>query len=428
LGILATNPDDLGNLVATWEKLARVETDFGTTIETREIVTIPRTFIDGKWRTRQWKVAKVRFQAPPEAVELSALLGATGVPIIDGRQLMVSALTTLEGGCYYDFRGIKSGTTLPEYLASRGASEGQVASLESLEKAVVLHSGVTAKERMVSVFRGAGVRASVGGGLVAITFDPFDEDRDPGSSAVRNLLEFRGRGSEVILELSNGFHEWTLFNEQGKLVTVAPPNLASDHRIPEPHTRNLQPGISCIRCHAAEDGWRGLTNDVPRILAAGTDIFGDLSDPGDRLKSVQLLAGLYSGDWFEAGVGPLAVGRLTYDRACFQVTGRPVDETSLLISTMFEGYAYTPLDAWAVARELGIEGLPPSDGNPETDADVRAACGVLRQFIGAVPIEGAVAREDPILASILAGIPVSRRSWQSAAHIAYERCYNRAVK
>jgi hypothetical protein len=93
---------------------------------------------------------------------------------------------------------------------------------------------------------------------------------------------------------------------------------------------------------------------------------------------------------------------------------------------MFEGYAYTLLDAWAVARELGIEGLPASDGNPETEDDVRVACGVLRQFIGAAPIEGAVAREDAVIASVLAGIPVSRRTWQSAAHLAYERTYQRA--
>ena len=127
-------------------------------------------------------------------------------------------------------------------------------------------------------------------------------------------------------------------------------------------------------------------------------------------------------------MGPLAVGRLTYDRACFQVTGKPVDETSLLISAMYDGYAYQLLDCWAVAKELGIEGLPASDGNAEMDDDVQAACGVLRQFIGAAPIDGAVAREDAVIASVLAGIPVSRRTWQSAAHLVYERCYNRVVK
>lgn len=428
LGVLATDADDLANLVATWEKLAGLDTDFGATITEKRVVKIPRTKINGKFYTSQWRLVTTRFQAPAEAIELSAVLGGTACPIIDGRQLMTSALTTLEGGLYYRFRGIASDATLKGYLQSRGASEEQVAALESLEKAVVLHSGVTAKERMVSVFRGAGVRASAGGGIVAITFDPFDEDRDPSRSAVRNLLEFRGRGSEVILELSNGFHEWTLWDAAGKLVKVAPPNLASDHRIPEPHTRQLQPGISCLRCHGPEDGWRGLTNDVPKILAAGTDIFGDLSAPEDRLKSVQLLAGLYSGDWFEAGIGPLAVGRLTYDRAVFQCTGRGADAIASTISAQFDGFAYQLLDVWDVAAELGIEGLPASDNDPATDDDVRAACEALRVFIGAAPVDGAIAREDAIISSVLAGIPVSRRSWQSAAHLAYERCYSRGLQ
>jgi hypothetical protein len=427
-GLLATDADRFANLAATWERLSDVDRDFGTVLVDDQIVTVPRfKHTDGKFYTRQHRITKTRVNPWPQWAELSAALGGTLVPVIDCRELRETALTTLDGGLYYEFRGITRGTTLKEYLALHGANEEQVAALQSLEKAVVLNSGVTAKERMVSLFRGSGVRASAGGGLVALTFDPFDEDLAASDSAVRNLLNFRGRGSEVILELPNGYHEWTLWDQQGRLVRVVPPFLADDHQVPEPFTNNLQPGLSCLRCHGPDDGWKGFGNDVQVIQRGGTDLFGDLS-AADQQQQIVLLASLYSGDWFIPGTGPFAVGRLSYNRACFESTGRGSKEIAALITTLHDGYAYQLLDVWAVARELGIEGLPPSDGNPLTDEDERAACDVLRQFIGAAPVPGGVAREDATIAAVLAGIEITRRFWQTGSSIAYERCYQRGLK
>jgi len=428
LAMLATDADELTELLGTWERLAEVETDFTATVEVTELVKVPKyKHTDGKLYTHRRRTSKVQGFAAHVSNEMHELGSKTlsAVPVIDGRELLRTALSTLEGGLYYEFRGIGS-KNLAAYLRSRGASEEQVAKLDSLEKAVKLRSDITGKERLVSLFRGAGVRASLGGGLVSLTFDPFDESRDVRDSAIRNLLNFRGDGSEVIVELANGFHEFTLWDAAGKLVRSAPSNLASDHTIPEPQTRNLQPGISCIRCHAAEDGWRGFSNDVPKILAAGTDIFGDLSSGADVQKQQQLIAGLYGGDWFEAGTGPFAVGRLTYNRAVFRATGRQVNELTATLGQLYNGYAYNDLDVWGVANELGVTGLPASDGNPETDDDVTAACLSLRSFIGAAPVNGVVAREDAVIASVLAGITISRRTWNTAKHLSYERCYQRS--
>lgn len=437
LAAMATEPTELAHLVATWEKLAAVDRDFTATLiekQTELVKVAPYKHTDGKTYTARKQTREVVVTGPAAEIvpEITAMTSLTGsaVPIIDGRELLKTALSTTEGGLYYSFRGLEVGKTkLKDYLLSRGASEEQVARLESLEKAVVLSSAVTGKERMVAVFQGAGVRPSTGSGICSLTFDPFDEDRAAGDSPVRNLLDFRGRAIEGILELANGFHEWTLFDAvTGLLVASAPDQAAADHLIPAPYSKILQPGISCIRCHARGDGWQGLENDVPKILAGGTDIFGDLSSPADQQKQVQLLAGLYSGDWFTVGTGPLSVGRLTYDRACFEVTGKPVAEISNLIATLYAGYAYELLDVWDVANELGVVGLPPSDNDPETSADVKAACEVLNQFIAAVPVPGQITREDGVIAAIKAGIPVSRRSWQSAAHIARERTMTRGLK
>lgn len=433
LGEICTDEADQANLVATWDRLNRVDDAFSFNIVTTEIVKVdPPLKINGKtFRTQERINRTTGFAAhvAPVMTELSALTGNNKAPIIDARELIRSATTTLEGGLYYRFRRLTPGVTkLKDYLASRGASEQQVEQLESLEKAVVFFSEVSGKERMVAVFRGAGVRASRGGGVVSITFDPFDEDRSDGQSPARNLLNFRGRGHEVIVEFANGFHEWTLWNEAGVLVDVAPQNLVSDGDIPNPHTKNLQPGISCIRCHARDQGWRGLVNDAPKLIAGGTDIFGDLSSAEDQRKQVQLLAGLYSGDWFDIGTGPLTVGRLSYNRVCVEATGVGAREIGEIVSAMYAAYWYDRLDVWDVANEIGIVGLPPSDGDPATVVDQKAAIDSLKLFIQAAPIPGQIAREDANIAAIIAGVEIGRRGWQSSAHIALERAYQRAGK
>lgn len=429
-GILATDADDLANLAATWEKLARVETDFGTTIETREIVTIPRTFIDGKWRTRQWKVARVRFQAPPEAVELSAILGGTGVPIVDLRELQRFSLGTLNGACYYEFRGITADMKIGEYLISRGASREQVEKLESIEKAVVTFSKVTGKERLVAIFRGAGVRPTAGGGIVAMTFDLTDAEKAAADSPFRNLLSFEGSAIEMLVELPNGYIEATLWNaKDGTLVRVVPQNVAMDTTIPGPFTKNLVPIGSCITCHAPGGAWQGFENDVPKILASGVDVFGDLSSAESQPKQAQLLAGLYNGpSWFQAGIGPLAVARLTHSHACFQTTGKDAEGIGAIIQQFRDGYEYTLLNVWDVARELGIEGIEPSDDNPGTTADLTKACEQMKAFIKVAPIEGAIAREDPAIGLVLGGVPITRTTYESAKHLMMERAYQRGAK
>jgi hypothetical protein len=434
LGVLATDLDDFANLVTTWDRLAETERDFTASITETRIVTVkPFRHANGKTYTRKRQTITVRGPAAHVATEwvaLAAALGSTECPIIDLRELQRAALGTRNGGLYYDFRGIRPNATLKEYLASRGASEGQVESLESLEKAVIAFSGVTGKERMVSLFRGAGVRASMGGGLVALTFDPFDEDRDADGAPLRNLLNFRGRGSEVILELANGYHEFTLWNAAGKLVRVVPQQLAMDSTIPHPFTQNLEPAISCIACHAQGGGWRGFENDVPKILSAGVDIFGDLSSPVDQAKQAQLLAGLYTGpSWFTVGTGPFAVGRLTYSAATLRTTGQDVETVSANLIAARDAYEYTLLDSWAVAAELGISGLTASDGKPDTDADAVAATAELAEFIGALPAaDGSIAREDAIIGVICAGIPVNRTSFDTVRHLLYERAYSRGLK
>lgn len=434
LGVFATDEANLAGLLNTWEKFTLVERDFTVKTIVAKKVSVPR-YRASNGKFYDFKVEDVTIRGPAVYVDepVTKLFEFTGseVPIIDSRLFRKIAMTNLEGGLYYEFRGIKPDTKLKGYLANRGASEEQVKVLESLEKSVQMRSKVTGKERMISVFRGAGVRPSVGGGLVSLTFDPFDEDREE-QSPIRNLLNFRGRGSEVIIELSNGMHEWTLWDDAGNSVRSAPDKLVADHTIPSPFTQILQPGISCVVCHASESGWRTADNDVQKVLSSGVNIFGDLSSKEDLLKQSQLLAGLYTGpSWFKVGTGPFAVGRLTYTEACARVTGLSAQEVATLMGRFRDAYEYTDLDIWAVANELGIVGITPSDGKPETEADMLAALAEMRPIIGAIPphatINGIVA-EDAVAATILAGVPVSRRTFDTVKGILMTRAYSRMAQ
>lgn len=429
LGLFATEPQDLKEILDAWEKFTLVEKDFTfQTILAKQRVTVPRYRAgNGKWYDYKIQDVTVRTAAPYVQNDVALLLERTGseVPIIDAREFQRTGMTTQEGGLYYEFRGIKKGTKLVDYLKSRGASQEQAESLEALEKVALLKSKVTGKERQVFIFRGAGVRPTVGTGIISGTYDIFDEDR-AANSPLRNLLHFVGRGTELIVEMSNGFHEFTLWDANGNLVLSAPDKLVQDHTIPEPNNQILAPGISCVVCHAQESGWRTAPNDVKTILASGTNIFGDLTSKDDAIKQAQVLAGMYTGpDWFEAGTGPLAIGRLTYSKAVLRATGQTAQDVATRIGLYRDAYQYTDLTIWDVAKEIGITGIPESDGNNATQDDLQAALITMRQIIGANPAPGQVVAEDPIISAVLAGIPITRRSWDTVAGFAMSRAYSR---
>lgn len=429
LGLFATEGQDLKEILDAWEKFTLVEKDFTfKTILAKQKVSVPKYRAgNGKWYDYKIQDVTVRTAAPYVQADVAILLERTGseVPIIDAREFQRTGMTTQEGGLYYEFRGLKKSTKLVDYLKSRGASQQQAEELESLEKLAILKSKVTGKERQVAIFRGAGVRPTVGGGIISITFDIFDRDRAE-NSPLRNLLHFVGRGSEVIVEMSNGFHEFTLFDANGNLVDSAPDQLVQDHTIPEPHNQILAPGISCVVCHAQESGWRTAPNDVKTILASGTNIFGDLTSKDDAIKQAQILAGMYTGpDWFEAGTGPLAVGRLTYSKAVLRATGQSAQDVATRIGQYRDTYQYADLTIWDIAREIGITGIPGSDGNDATQDDLQAALMTMKQLIGANPAPGQVLPEDPIISAALAGISITRRSYDTIAGVCMTRAYSR---
>jgi hypothetical protein len=103
-------------------------------------------------------------------------------------------------------------------------------------------------------------------GFVAITNDLKDDNIDIAKHPVANLEDTEPDAHEVIWVKGNGWHGFALFNGQGELQEEVPFDIANDSTIPSGYTQRLQNGISCVRCHAADDGWRMCRNDVKTIL------------------------------------------------------------------------------------------------------------------------------------------------------------------
>lgn len=437
LTMIATEPKELLNLLETWEKLSFHDTDFTATVRNRIIIledVEPYTHTDGKrYKKRKKSIEQVvRGAAVHVNQELTALIASTGsvVPIIDSRDFVTGSLSTLDQGLYYAFRGIPADIKLEDYLRWVGVSDGHAKLFESpgaavvsdtIDKAVVSVSRVTGKPRMIVLLPTAGVRPSEGRGVAAVTLDFLDESRGDQQNALRNLADAKADGFEVIVTQENGLSEYSVWNQNFTLFKSAPDGLVSDKKV-GPHTNRLQAANSCIVCHGPDSGWRPFRNAVPIALKSGFDIFFDASLKDNTERQQQQLAGMYAGrDWFAAGVGPLSGGQITYDRAVFSAAAIPLKDCAAALELMYTSYIDS-LDPWDVARELGINGLPPSDNDDNTYEDSAAAGKALEPWIAAkADGSGPIVQEDGIIVYIRSGETISRTDYESCEHLLYER-------
>ncbi len=284
------------------------------------------------------------------------LAQATGAaaPILRLDWFQAKALTTTEGGRYYDFmqyeRAPKQGTAEAALLATVGADVELSKRVNGDRRVGIIESEVTAKARRVDVGQGAI-------GDYWVTHDIFDEDVSPERHPLYNLLAFFDRGREIIFERPNGLHGFAITNNTGQLVDSAPPNLVADHEIPRPHTRVLQGAISCIRCHASSGGLQPCENDVGDALKLTggrlpLDIFDDLGAlDKERRENVDRLASLYAGNFQTK----LKNGRIKYADAVFAASkGLEVKEASELVAEMFGDWRYAKITPQRALLELGI--------------------------------------------------------------------------
>lgn len=405
LSSLATDPQDFAILLANVESLALDEPYFHRTfavdVEHRPI-TCPKFLYHGKWFTSH------RLVVPAEHLGLGKqLFSVTGRinPIMRADQFVVKVMSTTQGGRYYDFRGLAKDTTLKGYLASRGANEALVESLDSDSRVAIVRSQVSGKPRRVDFFYAVGLRPTSGIPLVAITRDVSDESLSPDFDPFYNLLNFKFNASEVFTHLSNGLLEYTLFNNKGQIVKEVPPDIAVDHEIPKPHTQRLEPAISCIRCHwkKTHDGWRLLTSDIQSLLRTkqdGTriDVLSDISTNTNQQDVLRRLAGLYSGDYKE----PFRLVRNTLSNVVFSNTHKTIEDLGKAYTQLWLDYKYSLVTPKIACNELG-----------SSLKDDTKALETLNRLLPPLPeLQPNLSLEDSVVALLKAGIGVNRFQWE----------------
>lgn len=361
----------------------------------------------GSWSKRQTQieVQRVATYGSHVGLEQAVLLqglSQSNAAIVRYDFMLVRMLSSIDGGMYYRFAGINpkpsKGTAQDAFLASLGADENLVQQLRSDQRAAMFRSGVTGKPRRIDAFYGVGVRPGNGTGLITMTHDIADNDVDPRSDPVRNLLNLKDQAREIIAAKPNGLHIFALFNSQGALQDEVPPNIARDHNVPSPHTARLQAAISCIRCHGPESGLKPFENEVQTMLSGLLDVFGDVSSKDQIPDQLDRLAGLYSGDLGK----PLRRERDDYNDAVYLVTGgMTVAQVSSKLSDIYGDYVYREIGAFEACYELGY--LVPRDQAAYYLSQVLPP--LQQDIIGISP-------EDPIVGALKAGLKVNRYQWE----------------
>lgn len=389
LAIIGGDNAHVERLIGVWESLRRVEPYFhaNAVIPNPEHKPAPE---NGKPDIRsEVEKSPVLLKIIPApylpAADIKALEVGTHslIPIVRGDWLIEKAMSQINGGRYYEFRGLRGDQAVKQddYLESRGLDTKAIDANQDIDRAVVVPREPTGSPGAIILAWSTKPSPGRGPGLAAITHDQFEEDQtNPEFNPERNLLGAEFRGAEIIVTLPSGWHEYSLWDAGGNLVDEAPPNLAADRTVPRPGLPRLQPAISCVRCHGQADGWLPIADRVRARLAKGEDILGDFSrrnvnDP----DTLNLLAGLYTSDIDEG----LRLGRNAYHDAvvlgvgAVGESGRTVSVASAWLADVIGAYVYAEVTADVAARELGLESLA---GLPRANPEDVALLALFDQF------------------------------------------------
>lgn len=296
-----------------------------------------------------------------QAAELGTQLGSV-TPILraDWFHYIISTANPAENGRYYQFRKIRKSqkdangkvvkTAETLWLESRGVNYETIQNIRTDQRIGMGRSQVTGKARAIEYFYSSSTRAAIGPAVVMITRDYNDGPIDVKRHPLKNLLNYKHDGTEAMAFLANGMIEFVLFDGAGELTDVAPQALVTDKHVPDPHPKNLQAPISCIRCHGPTDMWMSAPNNVMTLVEGGLNIYDDESSKEDAKSTLDRLAGLYTGDLED----PLKIARNTHAKATSLVTNlMTIPQVAQKYSEIYRTYRYDPVTPQTACLETG---------------------------------------------------------------------------
>lgn len=445
---------ELARLVEVWDSIAADESRFHLpSVNVQEVVeTInveqrdPRTnkiVQVPQQRTRQ-KTTTVAILAPhlqealakhatdaekSERVDvLLAQMTASAGRIYPADWLLEQLLTSVRGK-YPEFRQMpgfdgaaaSSFSQFQSLLSKRGFFFEQSRDLSGDKGSLLLISGVTGKSRVIQTTFGLASRQPM-----AVTFDYRDSRIRPDQQFVRNLITFDALADakEAFLPMPNGLVEYVLADSAGKIQRAAPPDIVADSTKPDGHTKELEMGMSCVVCHAPENGYKTARNDMEILLGSDIDFIGDAvsyeNKDGEtvtitREQATAIVVGRY-GERIDEPDGVLGRARRDLIKTVDALTDyKPTADgpTSVAlvgakIKEIYHRYRYQTIDAERAALELGVR-VPAGQG--------------LAVFRALVPAPAVGESEDIILGLLRNGATIKRDDWSAV----YVEAARRAV-
>lgn len=282
--------------------------------------------------------------------EFLADLTQSRCPIFTYPLFQSLALSTVDGGIYYDLIGVE-GLNLTQALAVFGVARGDLINADRTNRTAVFASRVTSRPRAGVFGFASGVRPTDGTGLWTVTEDIGADDVDPEQDAIDNLAGAKFAGGEGIFQRENGTLAGLVWNNQDVLLDEVPPEIARDNRSPAPFHARINGWFTCFRCHE-DTGYQDFGNDVATIADAGGVIFGDLTaTPGKELSVVDELRAQYAGDLDR----PIDEARRAHAAVVFRATGKPYEEVRSAVVSIYEAYENSWITPQVALRWVGFD-------------------------------------------------------------------------
>lgn len=363
---LAPDPKKQALLIQTWDSLAARSSKFHVPdINTTGSVAILAPHLQAAL------AVSVDKDYPDQRLDALVTQMTSSTGAIYPADFLIEQLLTSLVGKYPEFRQMdgapKAGTAFQNLLSEYGFYFESSRDLGGDKGALIFISDVTGKGRLVMTTYGLTSRQPL-----TVTFDIKDARIRPDEQFVRNLLEFDALtdAKESFVPRPDGLIDCVLVDGKGNLQRAAPPDIVADSTKPDGHTKQLEMAMSCIICHADQDGYRTAKNDMEFLIRSKVDFFGDATEITTfdgtkkqltKQEAVEMVTGRY-GERIDDPDGILGRARRDYIRAVDLITDydptsadSSVKQVGNKIKSIYHTYRYGRIDAERACLELGVK-------------------------------------------------------------------------
>lgn len=419
---LVNDEAELNELISLYDELQAKDTFFGSKKKTSTL----EGFINNQWvkivdngdgtythGTTRWRGVQTR----QTSVE------SDGPYIMRLDQWIALSSSTINGGLYYRLRGVPGtlGETVAKFAGADAAKKvlRQTALLREVSKikgtksifelaavkdelsktkALIGHSNVTGRQRLVIFLTGSAMPLARGVQVIAITLDLAEDNEDPNSDPNRNLLRYETyNGGEMILHLSNGCLLYYIFDANDNTIGDVPGNVASDREaykaLPNVSTTRVFAWLSCANCHDSKPrnwGWQPVDNIMAKALRGNATYLS---------QNPQELASSYGATREELDYMLDTHARIPYQKSITRATGAKSSDLIVKPTALqYWNYWYQPITAQIAASDVGVK---------LTQEEAVQFFLKQAEFIGLETFE-----EDIIITQMVNGEPITPAQWR----------------